>query len=96
MVVLLRGIGDVASAVAYRLFLDGHAVAIHGGPAPPPRTGAVWPSPTQYSTVRWNSTVSRHDCPLGFHAPLRGLSQHGGEHLSGRASGAQEPPGQAR
>ncbi len=35
MLVLVRGIGDVASAVAHRLFLEGHAVAIQDGPALP-------------------------------------------------------------
>ena len=35
LLVLVRGIGDVASAVAHRLFLEGHAVAIHDGPTPP-------------------------------------------------------------
>jgi xanthine dehydrogenase accessory factor len=34
VVVLVRGIGDVGSAVAHRLFSAGHAVAIHDGPAP--------------------------------------------------------------
>jgi len=32
--VLVRGINDVGSAVAHRLFNDGHAVAIHDMPAP--------------------------------------------------------------
>lgn len=33
--VLVRGLGDVASATAHRLFRDGYAVAIHNGPDPP-------------------------------------------------------------
>lgn len=34
-VVLVRGLGDVASAVAHRLFLEGWPVALHQGEAPP-------------------------------------------------------------
>jgi len=33
--VLVRGLGDVASAVAHRLFREGLAVALHNGPDPP-------------------------------------------------------------
>jgi xanthine dehydrogenase accessory factor len=33
--ILVRGVGDVASAVAHRLFRLGHLVALHAGPAPP-------------------------------------------------------------
>jgi xanthine dehydrogenase accessory factor len=32
--VLVRGVGDIGSAVAHRLFLAGHAVAIHDGEQP--------------------------------------------------------------
>src|SRR5262245_5245501 len=33
--VLVRGVGDVGSAVAHRLFSDGYAVVIHDSPEPP-------------------------------------------------------------
>lgn len=33
--ILVRGVGDVASAVAHRLHLDGHYVALHQGGTPP-------------------------------------------------------------
>jgi len=32
--VLVRGVGDIGSAVAHRLFLAGHAVVIHDGEQP--------------------------------------------------------------
>src|SRR5262245_16970513 len=32
--VLVRGVGDVGSAVAHRLFSDGYAVALHDSPRP--------------------------------------------------------------
>jgi len=32
--VLVRGVGDIGSAVAHRLFKEGHAVVIHDGPQP--------------------------------------------------------------
>jgi len=35
LTVLVRGVGDVGSAVAHALFRRGHAVVIHDGPAPP-------------------------------------------------------------
>ncbi len=31
---LIRGVGDIGSAIAHRLFLAGHAVVIHDGPQP--------------------------------------------------------------
>jgi xanthine dehydrogenase accessory factor len=36
--VLVRGIGDVGSALAYVLFRHGYAVVIHDGPASPKST----------------------------------------------------------
>lgn len=32
--IIVRGVGDVGSAVAHRLFVAGYAVAIHDGPYP--------------------------------------------------------------
>ena len=34
LTVVVRGIGDVGSAIAHRLFVEGYAVAIHDGPTP--------------------------------------------------------------
>ena len=34
LTVVVRGVGDVGSAVAHRLFVEGYAVAIHDGPTP--------------------------------------------------------------
>jgi len=34
LTVLVRGVGDVGSAVAHALFRRGHAVVVHDGPAP--------------------------------------------------------------
>ena len=34
MLCLVRGVGDIGSAVAHVLFRDGHAVVLHDGPAP--------------------------------------------------------------
>ena len=34
LVVLVRGVGDVGSAIAHRLFREGYAVAIHDDPTP--------------------------------------------------------------
>ena len=34
VIILVRGVGDIGSAVAHRLFREGFAVAIHDGPAP--------------------------------------------------------------
>jgi hypothetical protein len=34
LTVVVRGVGDVGSAVAHRLFVEGYAVVIHDGPTP--------------------------------------------------------------
>jgi xanthine dehydrogenase accessory factor len=34
LVVIVRGIGDIGSAIAHRLFLSGYAVVLHEGPTP--------------------------------------------------------------
>ena len=34
LTVVVRGVGDVGSAVAHRLFVEGYAVVIHAGPTP--------------------------------------------------------------
>jgi len=39
---VVRGIGDVGSGIAHRLFVEGHRVVIHDGPLPTTRRGMAF------------------------------------------------------